>query len=144
MRRYFFNKMVGDSGFVTLFGATAINDRIGQPFAAQSAAYPLINIRDLGAFNGGLLRPQNPGQDYVWAQRKYLVTAIKDVRAYPEVLAEYMTGLFRLAQGLAVTGGRIIHCYMEDLEAFHVDQYVKDGKTYSEQGSVWVIAAKAD
>jgi hypothetical protein len=145
MRLFFFNKMNGDSAFRSAFGTTNLAARIGKPLADQSSLPPLINIRDLGSARGGLLRPQNSAQDYLWVQRRFLVVAIEQGYEYPDALASLMYGLFKLNQSLAVTGGRIHHCYLEDETNFYTAQYTaKDSKVYSEQGSVWIIAAKAN
>jgi hypothetical protein len=143
MRRYFFNKMNEDTAFRTAFGTANIAARIGQPFAAQGSLYPLINIRKFG--NASFMRPQNSAQDYVLVRQDFLIVAINDIRAYPDELAELMQGLFRLQQSLAVTGGRILECFIAEPGDMHEDQY-KDsaGKMYSEKGTMWTIAAKAD
>jgi hypothetical protein len=145
MRKYFFDRMVNDATFLSLFGATNLAARIGQPLSEQGAAYPLINIRGLGSTGGGLLRKQNSSVDYVWAKRKFLVVAINNHRSYLSGLADRMYELFKLNQSVAVTGGRIFECYVEDLENFYEHQYAdSSGKIYSEKGNVWTISAKAD
>lgn len=144
MRNYFFDKMNGDSAFRAAFDATNLTSRIGQPLTEQSARFPVVNIRDLGSARGGLLRPQNSAQDYLWVQRRFLVVGVNDFRAYPQALANLMYGLFKLNQSLAVSGGRIIHCFLEDETNFYTSQYFKDPKIYSEQGHVWIVAAKAN
>lgn len=143
MRKYFFDKMNADSTFRTAFTTTAIASRIGQPFAAQGVAYPLVNIRKFGSAK--FLRPQNSTQDYVKVTQDFLVVAINDTRYYPEELAAIMQGLFRLQQSLAVDGGRILECFISEPGDLYEAQY-KDaaGKMYSEKGAMWTIAAKAD
>lgn len=144
MGEYFVNKLKGDTAFKAAFGETDIHSRIGRPIARQGAAYPVVNIRDLGPANGGVLRIKNSGPDKVWVQRLFLVVAVNESAIYPSNLAAIMEGLFKLNVQLAVTGGTIFHCYLADPQGPHSDTYTPaSGKTYAEEGAFWVVAAKA-
>lgn len=139
MRKFFFNKMNEDSAFRAAFGVTSIASRIGQGMTRQGASFPVINVRDLGAYRGGALRILNQGS-VVWVQHRYLVVAVNDSAKYPSELASIMEGLFELHSALSVTGGVIHHCYMEDA---YTASPVSENKAYYEEGAFWIIAAKS-
>jgi hypothetical protein len=141
---YFVDLIKDDAEFLALFGEDNLAPRVGQPLAEQGARYPLINIRDLGGYDGSVLRSINSGVDYLWIQRKVLVVAVNDSRRYPAELAARMFQLFKLTATASVDGGVVYHCYLSREEGHYKSQYPDaKGKIYSERGAFWIIAAKA-
>jgi hypothetical protein len=137
MREWIFDTLAASNDLTALLGGIS-GQRIFQGLAAQSAPFPLIQIRYISPVGGGDFETLNFTR--LWTRARFLVVAVVNTPSYKSIhpIAKLADDLLHRQNGYA-TDGRVHYCKRE---APYNQEYQNDGIQYREAGAFWEIAAR--